>query len=88
MELNREQVLGDLHAGVCVVKFTKANGEARQMQCTLKEDIVPPATKDDPISQKKVRAVNEEVVVCWDIEKEGWRSFRLDSVNEYSAVGN
>jgi hypothetical protein len=82
----RSEILTALNEGVCIVNFTKQNGESRVMQCTLNEAIVPPAEKADPLTQKKVRSVSEEVVVCWDIEKEGWRSFRMDSVNAFDSV--
>ena len=63
----------------CRVIFTKLNGEERNMVCTLKEDVIPKATKD-PITQKKVRDLNEEVLAVWDVNKEGWRSFRISNV--------
>lgn len=59
--------------------FTKLNGEERNMICTLREDIIPSATKD-PITQKKVRDLNEEVLAVWDTKAEGWRSFRVANV--------
>ena len=37
------------------------------------------AKKDDS-TQKKVSKVNEEVRVVWDMNAEGWRSFRWDKV--------
>jgi len=63
----------------CRVIFTKLNGEERNMVCTLREDIIPSATKD-PITQKKVRDLNEEVLAVWDTKAEGWRSFRTANV--------
>ena len=63
----------------CRVIFTKLNGEERNMICTLKDDVIPKATKD-PITQKKVRDLNEEVLAVWDVNKEGWRSFRISNV--------
>ena len=68
-----------LLTGQCRVIFTKLNGEERNMICTLKEDVIPKATKD-PITQKKVRDLNEEVLAVWDVNKEGWRSFRISNV--------
>jgi len=56
------------------------------MKCTLQEDIIPQATKEDPLSQKKIRALNEEVLPVWDTEKSGWRSFRIDSVKSFSVL--
>jgi len=68
-----------LLTGQCRVIFTKLNGEERNMVCTLKEGVIPKATKD-PITQKKVRDLNEEVLAVWDVNKEGWRSFRISNV--------
>ena len=68
-----------LSVGQCRVIFTKLNGEERNMVCTLKEGVIPKATKD-PITQKKVRDLNEEVLAVWDVNKEGWRSFRIANV--------
>jgi len=63
----------------CRVIFTKVNGEERNMVCTLREDIIPSASKD-PITQKKVRDISEEVLAVWDVKAEGWRSFRVANV--------
>jgi hypothetical protein len=48
------------------------------MTCTLQESVLPPVTKDDKPSQKKVRDVNIEVLSVWDTNANGWRSFRID----------
>jgi hypothetical protein len=63
-----------------IVKFKKVSGEERTMKCTLQESVIPPATKEDPLSQKKVRAVSPEVCSVWDVEANGWRSFRWENV--------
>ena len=77
----REELINNLKENICVVSFKKKDGTNRNMKCTLKENVVPKATKEDPLSQKKIRALNEEVIPVWDVEKEGWRSFRVDSVS-------
>lgn len=77
----REELINKLKENICVVSFKKKDGTNRNMKCTLKENIIPKATKEDPLSQKKIRALNEEVLPVWDVEKEGWRSFRVDSVS-------
>ena len=69
-----------LRCNTVKVNFEKADGTIREMRCTLRDDLIPPASKD-PVTQKKVREVNEEVVVVWDLEKESWRSFRIDRMN-------
>lgn len=69
----------------CKVVFTKqSTGERREMICTLRENAIPPATKSDSLSQAKVRTLNKEVIAAWDIEAQGWRSFRIDSVVSFS----
>jgi len=65
---------------VVEVTFTKLNGDERIMPCTLIPDYLPPAKKDEPITQEKVRKVSEEVVAVWAIESSGFRSFRYDRV--------
>lgn len=77
----REELINKLKENICVVSFKKKDGTNRNMKCTLKENVIPKATKEDPLSQKKIRALNEEVLPVWDVEKEGWRSFRVDSVS-------
>ena len=72
---------GLLEQNVVVVDFTKLNGDKRVMTCTLREDMKPVATKVDPMSTKKVREVSDAVVSVWDVNAEGWRSFRYDRIN-------
>lgn len=75
-----------LEQNVVVVDFTKLNGDKRVMTCTLREDMKPRATKDDTMSQKKVREVSDAVVSVWDVNAKGWRSFRYDRINTVDIV--
>jgi hypothetical protein len=75
-----------LSQNVLTVDFTKLNGDKRVMTCTLREDMKPRATKDDALSQKKVREVSDAVVSVWDVNAKGWRSFRYDRVNAVDVV--
>lgn len=79
-EQEREQTMQRLREGEVTVTFTKVNGEKRVMTCTLQESVLPTPTKDDPISQKKIRAVNPEVCSVWDVNANGWRAFRWENV--------
>jgi WYL_2, Sm-like SH3 beta-barrel fold len=76
----RAQLTEMLQEGIVEVTFTKLNGESRTMPCTLKPGIVPPAKAEDPASQKRVRELNEAVMVAWCTDKNEWRSFRLDNI--------
>ena len=68
--------------GVCTVVFQKLNGEDRTMKCTLDPKVLPtPVATDEEVNRN--RAINEEVQVVWDVDSNGWRSFRIDSVKEF-----
>ena len=76
-----------LSQNVLTIDFTKLNGDKRVMTCTLREDMKPPAKKDDAMSQKKVRELNrEELVSVWDVNAKGWRSFRYNRINSVDIV--
>ena len=75
-----------LEQNVVTVDFTKLNGDKRVMTCTLREDMKPRATKDDALSQKKVREVSDAVVSVWDVNAKGWRSFRYERINAVDVV--
>lgn len=79
-EEKKQWVLEQLKQGEVVVEFTKVNGDYRKMTCTLQESELPQPTKTDPLTQKKVRAINEELCVAYDTNANGWRSFRWDTL--------
>ena len=76
--LNEQTIKDALHNGVVVVSFTKANGELREMRCTLRADMIP---QTPVVEGKESKKENPAVQAVWDIEKQAWRSFRFDSVN-------
>ena len=78
MILTRNEIIEALQAHKCVVKFTKVNGEIREMPCTLREDIIP---KVEPKTERSKRP-NDSVLSVWCLDKNEWRSFRVDSVLE------
>jgi hypothetical protein len=86
--ITREQLSLLLHAGECVVEFTKVNGEVRTMPCTLNESLILPAlvhvtNTDNPVdfpAPKKVKKQNPDVMSVWCLDKKEWRSFRIANV--------
>lgn len=76
-----DDVVRALQSGSGNVKFMKVNGDFRDMTCTLEESVIG-KQQVDPNGKTKV---NREVVRCYDTNAEGWRSFRLDSVLEFSS---
>jgi hypothetical protein len=82
--MDRSEMIEELLKRECRVIFRKVNGESRDMICTLRSDVIPDATKSDPLSQTKVRELNEEVLCVWDTKAAGWRSFRVENVVSFS----
>ncbi len=79
MSVDRDELLGYLRSGVVEVLFTKSDGSERRMRCTLQEGrrgvVVPYEAKT-----VRKKELNEDVVAVWDVEKVGWRSFKVSSV--------
>jgi hypothetical protein len=73
---NKASLLQGLHEGVMTVGFTKVNGERRLMVCTLDDAKIPGSYL--PLHPEYKRS--PEVCSVWDLEANGWRSFRWDSV--------
>jgi len=86
MTLDKEDITKKLHEGICKIIFTKANGDTRIMHCSLNESLLPEQIDLEEAVQKKTP--NPDVLAVWDVENSGWRSFRWDSVKEFSAEHN
>lgn len=71
-----------LYNGVVRVVFLKKDGTERKMLCTLKADLLPAQTDIEEAVQKKTP--NPAVLAVWDVEAQGWRSFRWDSILGFS----
>jgi hypothetical protein len=80
---DRDTIIKDLRKNVIEVTFTKVNGEARIMRCTLKPALLPEKYRVDLNEQKNEKEfhqTNPDVIAAWDMNERGWRSFRIDSV--------
>ena len=81
-EYNYEQVVTALQEGIVEVKFIKVNGEERTMLATLNESLIPldQLPEDNPDVTVERSVSNPDVRTVYDVEKDGWRSFRWDSL--------
>lgn len=68
-----------LSNNICTITFTKKNGDQRVMKCTLDEQHFPPVQKE-AAEVGEVRQKSTEALSVFDVEAQGWRSFRWDSV--------
>jgi len=96
MILNKENfldaVVGDKKAWIIcllknnsdvLVKFTKIDGTIRNMHCTLKEGKCPAWIKENELDI--IRVQKDPIIrriTVWDLEKQDWRSFRIDSIEQ------
>ena len=72
-----------LKNGVVTVVFEKKDGTERTMRATLSDMYVPQVLSEyDGQEAKPAKQLNDNVQAVWDIDSEGWRSFRLDSVKQ------
>ena len=81
MTKKREVLVEGLKRNLMKVVFTKVNGEERIMNCTLHESVLP----EQFISGIKKKE-NMDTISVWDIDNDGWRSFRMDSIKEVKVV--
>lgn len=69
------------------VEFTKKDGSNRVMLCTKNMDIIPPENHPKPLKEgEEPKAPSDVVCNIWDLESNGWRSFRYDSVLKVTIV--
>jgi len=74
-----------LHEREVGITFIKKDGSERLMWCTLLESKIP--SEFAPKGSEKAKS--DEVLPVFDVENDGWRSFRWDSIKkiEFSLVG-
>jgi len=80
LESKKQGIVDELRKGLVNLSFKKVNGDLRIMIGTLCEDFIP----ESEIPEKgKERPENENLVVLFDTEVQGWRSFRTENLVEY-----
>ena len=85
----RDTLLNDLRNNILEVHFTKVNGQARVMRCTLATRYLPESyvqSLEEQETEKKFHEENKETIAVWDVLQKGWRSFRIDTVTYAQAL--
>lgn len=82
MMINKYELKEVLQNSVVTVVFTKVDGTERTMNCTLLPEYIPQvvAEKQQLLTESLPKAENPNTIAVWDVESNGWRSFRLDSI--------
>lgn len=70
---------GMLHVGTGTVTFTKKDGTQRVMKCTLEESLLPKVELKEGVAPRKESTTSMRV---FDLEKNEWRSFTIESVTK------
>jgi len=78
----RSELQTQLQTEVLEITFTKVNGDKRVMNCTLMEGILPSNTTENKTDKK----VNEDILSVWDVDANGWRSFRMNAVTQVRQI--
>lgn len=80
--MNKYELKEILNNGVATIVFTKTDGTERTMKCTLLPEYMPANIHQSQklLTEETQRVENPNTVSVWDIENNGWRSFRIDSV--------
>ena len=76
IESQREEIKKQLKESILRITFEKKDGTNRVMLATLRNDYIEPILKPTTNHRKP----NPEVCCVFDIEKDGFRSFRWDSL--------
>jgi hypothetical protein len=82
----RDAVLKDLHENVIEVTFTKVNGEQRVLRCTLDPKYLPPNYDAQHLDEQHKKKENLSVIAAWDLNNNGWRSFRIESIQYLQVI--
>jgi hypothetical protein len=72
-----------LSCGSVSITFTKRDGTERVMKCTNVLADIPEERR--PIGESTF-SENKDIIRVYDIESEGWRSFRVDSVKSFDIL--
>jgi hypothetical protein len=74
---SKQQIVEQARSGIINVRFVKLNGEERDMKCTLLSEYLP-----NQIEMDFTEVESKDHLAVWDVEVNGWRSFRIESVLE------
>lgn len=84
MVFTKDNLMELLKNNVMTITFTKVDGTQRIMKCTLIGDHIPNTTKVDGKVVVRENKIMDNNISVWDMEANGWRSFKVDRVQSVS----
>lgn len=75
----------------CEVLFDKVDGSERFMRCTLNPSRLAHFLKEKEVADKdyydnQITSENHDYITVWDLDKNSWRRFRVDSVKNFQEL--
>ena len=83
MTITKENLKDRLKSTTAKIKFKKMDQTIREMSCTLSSQFLP-EMKSLEEKKVKIKPENADNITVWDLDKQAWRSFRVDSILDYS----
>lgn len=84
----KEEYIEKLKNNICEVCFKKKDGTYRVMKCTLMDSFISKTIKEinEDILLKPKRKRNDKIISVFDLEKNGWRSFCIESIITFNII--
>jgi hypothetical protein len=73
-----------LRMGRLEISFIKKDGTGRVMNCSLEDKYLPALMEESETVTKD----NPDVLAVWDIDNNGWRSFRINSIVSVKVIND
>jgi hypothetical protein len=95
MLITKEELAKQLKETTCEVVFTKTDGSERVMKCSLQSDVLKPYLDEIEKRNKqllmegkeiKQKPENPNLIAVIDVENNGWRSIKLDTIKSVKAL--
>ena len=77
---NIEEMKNQMIEGICHFVFIKTNGETRDAYGTRASDLIEKYSEKKGKKEKKDRQLNGAVFPYFDLEKQEWRCFKVESL--------
>ena len=76
----------ELKSGIFRITFIKKDGSERVLIGTADPSLLPAQTDLEEFTSRSDRVKSDYIVVVYDLEAKGWRSFRSDSVISFEKI--
>jgi hypothetical protein len=84
LQITKQELVDKLQLESVEVKFIKANGEERVMNCTQKMISIPEEyhPKGNKVAQTDTNGnvLSNDNITVWDLDVQGWRMFNFNKV--------